>query len=74
VSFLARFMVSFTRLLVAELLQQQHESITRSIGGVFIGLFEAPYATIMEQHNHDSKLDSIVIDSGSSSRAFLTPR
>ena len=65
--------VSFTRLLVAELLQQQQTSIAIKTGGVLTGLFEAPYATMKEQQSHDNKLDNIVMERGSSSVAFLIP-
>jgi hypothetical protein len=59
---------------VAELLQQQQISIIPKTGGVLIGLFEAPYAIMKEQQSHESKLDNIVIERGSSSVAFLIPK
>jgi hypothetical protein len=58
---------------VAELLQQHQTSIIAKIGGVLIGLFEAPYAIMKEQQSHESKLDNIVMERGSSSVAFLIP-
>ena len=59
---------------MAELLQQHQISIIAKIGGVLIGLFEAPYAIMKEQQSHESKLVSIVIERGSSSAAFLIPK
>jgi hypothetical protein len=59
---------------VAELLQQHQTSIIAKIGGVLIGLFEAPYAIMKEQQSHESKLDNIVMERGSSSLAFLIPK
>jgi hypothetical protein len=59
---------------VAELLQQHQTSIIAKIGGVLIGLFEAPYAIMKEQQSHESKLDNIVMERGSSSVAFFIPK
>ncbi len=66
-----RFFASFARKPVAELLHTQQTHIIAIMGGVLIGLFEAPYAIIIEQQSHESALANIVGESGSSLVAFL---